>query len=300
MGKASKSAAITAQRLESEIYAGGVLAVANHISNFVDQVELITTYGNNYGINYIDLIKEKLGSNVKFSGIYTENRPTILKKRFVDNVFKKQKLFEIVEIDDSPFPEVIRNEILSRVDRAGNDFDLIVVADFGHGLIDEIIAEYLTSKKTFLSVNAQTNSANTGFNLLTQYPRCDYFAIDKEEARLATHSKFGKVETILENLISRTSAQMGAITLGVEGSIIGSPSSNLIIKTPIFSDDVVDTIGAGDAFLSITSLMAKNGNSIEEIGFVGNAVGAMAVRILGNKSFIEKIPLMKYLKTLLT
>ena len=35
LGKASKSATITAKKLNSELYAGGVLAVANHISNFV-------------------------------------------------------------------------------------------------------------------------------------------------------------------------------------------------------------------------------------------------------------------------
>jgi sugar/nucleoside kinase (ribokinase family) len=66
------------------------------------------------------------------------------------------------------------------------------------------------------------------------------------------------------------------------------------------SSEVIDTIGAGDAYLSVTSLLAKQGASRDEIAFIGNAVGAMAVKILGNKSFIEKTALLKYLKTLLS
>ena len=78
-------------------------------------------------------------------------------------------------------------------------------------------------------------------------------------------------------------------------------TSELIpVTAPVLSNEIVDTIGAGDAYLAITSLLAKNGNPPDEIAFIGNAIGAMAVQILGNKSFIEKIPLLKYIRTLLT
>jgi sugar/nucleoside kinase (ribokinase family) len=66
------------------------------------------------------------------------------------------------------------------------------------------------------------------------------------------------------------------------------------------SREIVDTIGAGDAYLSVTSLLAKHGATTDEIAFIGNAVGAMAVKILGNKSYIEKPALLKYIKTLLS
>ena len=99
--------------------------------------------------------------------------------------------------------------------------------------------------------------------------------------------------------MNQLNVKKGTITLGVDGSIVGDTSENKFTYTPAFSIEVIDTIGAGDAFLSITSLLAKQGASTAEIGFIGNAVGAMAVKILGNKSYIEKIPLLKYLKTIL-
>ena len=153
--------------------------------------------------------------------------------------------------------------------------------------------------KCFLAVNAQTNSANLGFNLLTKYKKCDFFSIDKEEARLAVHDRHADLTKVHHILMEHTSAKMGAITLGVDGSALMDSRGNASVA-PVLSREVVDTIGAGDAFLSITSLLARQGASTEELAFVGNAVGAMAVLILGNKSFIEKPSLLKYLKTLLT
>lgn len=298
LGKASKSATITAKKLQGELYAGGVLAVANHISGFVSEVKLLTTYGDNFGKNYLEFIKEKLNPNVMLSGFFTQDRPTILKRRYVDKIFK-HKLFEIIEIDDSPLPDNIKKDIFQKLDKLKDHFDLLVVADFGHGLIDKVIVSHLINSGIFLSVNAQSNSANKGFNLLTKYPRCDYFSIDEGETRLATHDKHSDINLLAKQLMTNTKAKLAAITLGTKGSIVLNNSGN-IASAPVLSDEIVDTIGAGDAYLSITSLLAKNGNTPEEIAFVGNAVGAMAVRILGNKSYIEKVPLLKYLKTLLT
>jgi len=299
IGKSSKSATITAKRYDSELYAGGVLAVANHISDFVTEVKLVSTYGNNFGIDHLDFIKSKLNKNIRFEPIFTQDRPTVLKKRYVDKVFK-HKLFEIIEIEDNPLPLEVKSKLIGQLKNADKNYDLIVISDFGHGLIDQEIITVLTQQNIFLCVNTQTNSANRGFNLLTKYSRCDYFSIDENECRLAAQDKYSNIELLLSDLQKKTDSKIAAITLGVNGAMVGTRVPEKFVISPVLSGEVIDTIGAGDAFLSITSLFAKNGNPPEEIAFVGNAVGAMAVKILGNKSYIEKIPLMKYLKTLLT
>jgi sugar/nucleoside kinase (ribokinase family) len=61
----------------------------------------------------------------------------------------------------------------------------------------------------------------------------------------------------------------------------------------------VDRIGAGDAFFSITSPCAYKKTPMEVVGFVGNAVGAMKVLIVGNRSSVEPVPLFKYIGTLI-
>ena len=63
----------------------------------------------------------------------------------------------------------------------------------------------------------------------------------------------------------------------------------------MFSSDVVDSVGAGDAVLSVTSLLTAKNAPPELIPFIGNCVGAMAIRILGNKETIQKKDLLRYI-----
>ena len=52
---------------------------------------------------------------------------------------------------------------MQKFDKHIKDKDLIIVNDFGHGMITKKIAKYLTAKAKFLAVNAQVNAANIGF-----------------------------------------------------------------------------------------------------------------------------------------
>jgi sugar/nucleoside kinase (ribokinase family) len=58
-------------------------------------------------------------------------------------------------------------------------------------------------------------------------------------------------------------------------------------------------MGAGDAFLAVTSPLVAAGGEMPLVGFVGNAVGAMKVGIVGHRQSVEKVPLLKYLTALL-
>ena len=58
-------------------------------------------------------------------------------------------------------------------------------------------------------------------------------------------------------------------------------------------------MGAGDAFLSITTPLVAIGTPMEVVGVIGNAVGAMAVTIIGNKDPVDKVSLVKYISTIM-
>ena len=87
-----------------------------------------------------------------------------------------------------------------------------------------------------------------------------------------------------------THGQHGCCTFGLEDGLA---------KVPAFTQRVVDTVGAGDAFLSVTSPLVAAGVNMETVGVVGNAVGAMKVGIVGHRESVEKIPLVKFLTALL-
>ena len=157
----------------------------------------------------------------------------------------------------------------------------------------------LTAHSRFLAVNAQTNAGNQGFNLITKYPRADYACIDGGEARLAVADKFSDLATIAgETLPARLNCSKVIVTGGIYGCY-SFDSENGTHQIPAFTKTVVDTVGAGDAFLAITSPLVAAGGNMEQVGFVGNAVGAMKVGIIGHRASIEKVPLVKFLTTLM-
>ena len=72
-----------------------------------------------------------------------------------------------------------------------------------------------------------------------------------------------------------------------------------VTHVPAFTRRVVDTMGAGDAFLAVTAPLAAVSDDMDMIGFIGNAVGAIKVGILGHRKPVEKVPTLKFIQTLL-
>ena len=61
------------------------------------------------------------------------------------------------------------------------------------------------------------------------------------------------------------------------------------MNTPaLISDKVIDTIGAGDVFLAITSLLYSNISDQLITNIIGNIAGALKVDILGHSKSISK------------
>jgi sugar/nucleoside kinase (ribokinase family) len=87
------------------------------------------------------------------------------------------------------------------------------------------------------------------------------------------------------------------ITLGQKGSIYRKGRDQSL--TPAFATRIKDSVGAGDAVLSVTALCAKAGLDPAVIGFVGNCTGALAVEIIGNEHPVYKKDLLKFVKHLL-
>jgi len=179
------------------------------------------------------------------------------------------------------------------VERDTAGFDCVIAVDFGHGLIDSKAVEWLT-KTPYLAVNAQTNSANSGFNLITKYRHSDYIVIDEPEARLAAHDRDSPIETVMEKLANGRCLKL-IVTHGFHGAYAYDVGRSEFAKLPALSNTVVDTMGAGDAFLAITAPMSKTG-SIEDLLLIGNAAGAIKCQITGHRSPVTKNNLIGFLK----
>lgn len=294
-GMPLKAPIIAAQFLESEAYLGGILAVANHVAGFCDQVDLVTALGAHDSRE--DFIRKGLRANVTPTFFHRPGAPTTTKRRYLRR-FLLQKLFEVGVFDDRPLPAEIDEKLAAHLHAVAADYDLVVVADFGHGCLSETSIAALGEKARFLAVNAQLNSVNYGYHVITKYPRADYVCIDEEETRMACRDRLAPIPSLLPRLSEALSAKAVTCTRGHHGSTTYMRGGDMA-TTPILSRQVIDTIGAGDAYLSITAPCVAAGLPPQLVGFIGNAVGALAVRIVGNKASVEPKGLFEFIHVLM-
>ena len=295
MGKSPKENMIATRYRDSEVFAGGVAAAANHIAEFCESVEILTAVGDD---GYEDLTRKSLKPNVWLHAITRPGKPTTRKARYIDDSYMR-KLFEVYHMDDTPMEGEQERRLVDEIERRAGDFDLVIVTDFGHGLITSRVIDALSRSAKFLAVNCQSNSANHGYNLITKYDRADYICIDAPEARLAVADKYADTESVVTELLpARIDCPNFVVTHGKHGCIAWKRGGKAA-KVPAFTKTVVDTVGAGDAFFAVTAPMVAAGARMETAGFVGNAAGAMKVGIVGHRQSIEKVSLLKFIRTLL-
>jgi len=295
MGKSPKEILIPARYLYEEVFAGGILAIANCVAGFCDDVELVTVLGGEDSRE--GFVRGHLRPNVVPTLFCRPDTCTPVKRRFVE-VDLLRKMFEVSFIGTDLLPDIVSHEAACYLRSRLPDYDLVVVADYGHGFIDDRIIAALCDESRFLAINVQTNSANLGFNLVTRYDRADYVCIDETEARLATHDNCSPLEDLVCGIASELRCHRAVVTRGHRGSLVYANSGGFL-EVPVFSREAVDRIGAGDAYFAVTAPCVAAGFPPELVGFIGNAVGALAIRIVGNRTVVDPVQLSRYVTTLL-
>ena len=295
MGKSSKEHLVANRYISEESFAGGSLATANNVANLCGKVDLLTVLGRKN--TQQDFIESHLSANVEPKFFYRSDTNTIVKRRFVSDVVNT-KLFEICYMQDTYVPKWEEENILRHLQSVIKEYDLVVVSDYGHGLLTKNIIKYLCSKSKYLSLNVQTNSANIGFNLVTKYPHANFICIDEMELRFATHDRSSSLKAHMRTIYDRMRCQHMITTRGPFGSLVYSGQDGFH-ETPALSYRVIDAIGAGDAFFAFTSPCFAKGMEQEAVSFIGNVVGSLAVQIVCNRKPVQLVDLIKFITRLL-
>ncbi len=297
-GMMSKDMGYSARYKYTEKYLGGGMAVANHLSSFSDHITFMSIIGEEESVH--SKILNELGDKMRLDLIYSPEFETIIKSRYVSLNEKREEIDKIFAINNLPVPMRIDKETMKSLKQRLSEkvqlFDIVILCDFGHGLVDQDIMDILQERAAFLAVNCQTNSSNYGKNLITKYRRADVFTLDQKELGLAfTNYQNEENESFIR--LAKHFGSKGWLTMGSQGAV--AVENGNLESCPAFTLKVKDTIGAGDAFFGLAAMTAVVGAPIEVGTFIGNIAGALAANIVGNKEAIEKVNVLKYANTLL-
>lgn len=295
LGHTGKGNSLAVRFGSEEQFAGGSIAVANHVAAIAENTYLLTAAGEQDSSK--DFIRSTLISGVQPNLFSIEGRGTLTKRRFVDHDLNK--LFEVYFDQLDALPKEVESSICAWLKENLDSFDIVLVPDFGNGLITDQMIKVLCDRSQFLAVNTQINSGNRGHHVVTRYPRADYISLNEPELRLAMHNRYDPLERLVEQVAERMDANYVAITRGVDGLLFYNHGNGSLINVPALSSKVLDRVGAGDAFLSFSSLCIGSSVGPEISAFVGSAAAALDVQIIGNRETVGSVGLFKYINTLL-
>ena len=111
-------------------------------------------------------------------------------------------------------------KLLNIIKKKISNYDLVILQDFGHGLVTKKIFEMIKIKSKILSVNVQTNSLNYGFNVIgNKVNKSDYFSLDRKELELFSADQDMDIEASLKKLKTKLNAKVGFLTCGDDFSL---------------------------------------------------------------------------------
>ncbi|MCR4300705.1 MAG: PfkB family carbohydrate kinase [Sulfuricaulis sp.] len=242
LGKSIKEPVISTRLERKESFRGGVWAAAAHLVDLCARVDVLTGPRMMVNTRFVD--------------------PTCTRKLFTLHEARKCK-----PVTATYLPV--------------QDYDVVIIADFGHGAMTVKLIAKLSEQARFLAVNAQTNSQNFGFNLINKYPRADFAVLDELEARLAVHDR----DSSIEDVIRKLGYPRIIVTRGILG-VVGFDGEFHYAKA--VASKVVDTMGAGDAVLAVSSPFAAMGVPMKDLVRIGNAAGAVKVGIVGHRQHVTR------------
>ena len=120
--------------ISKERYLGGTAAIARNLSSFCKKITLFTNIGQKN--NEKKFIKNNLEKNIKTIFLNKNNSPTITKKRFVEHI-NKTKIFGVYSLNDQPLDRDQESEVNRKIQKLIKNHDLVIVSDYGHGLISD-------------------------------------------------------------------------------------------------------------------------------------------------------------------
>jgi rfaE bifunctional protein kinase chain/domain len=246
--------------------------VANLISLGAEVVVFGVVGTDKNGAKLKELL-EKLGANVEFL-VEDDSRPTTIKTRIIAG---SQQLLRIDWESREEVKGEVAEKIYSALEDTAEDFDALVISDYGKGVVIDRLFEITKKLKEKLPVLLDPKEKNYPIyrHVTTMTPNIketfQAVGIKPESDELAKIAG--------EELIRKFKLDFAVITRSEQGlSVVGK---DFIHHIPARAKQVFDVTGAGDTVISVMALALASGASPEEAGYLANIAGGIVVGKLG-------------------
>lgn len=285
IGMSQEDPTIVVTPIESKKFVGGAGIVAAHARGLGAEVRYFTVTGADATAKFADEKLDEYGVRVEV--FRDESRPTTLKQRFRAD---GKTLLRVSHLRQHDVSAEIAARMLATMRTAMQDCDLLIFADFNYGclpqpLVDELIA---LGRKRGVTMVADSQ-ASSQISDVSRFKGMSLLTPTEREARLALRDPHSGLVVLAEALGEKAAATNVVITLGAEGVLVNAGDGKrwTTDRLPAFNTAAKDSAGAGDSFLTCSSMALCAGVDIWRCVYLGSLAAASQVARLGN------IPLMQ-------
>ena len=201
LGKSGKEPHLVFNQAKESMYIGGSAIIANHLSDFIKKITLISDLGNE---SKIKTLLKKIKKNIKHISIQSDSDyKSCIKTRFIDSL-TKYKLFGsyiLPNLDQKKFYNLLNKKLDLHLKKQ----DIIILADYSNNFFDTKSINTIKKSNKFISAMAQKNSNVAAFHSLDHLKNFDLLCINEGELRSEVRDKKSHIDFIAKKLIKKIS-----------------------------------------------------------------------------------------------
>lgn len=244
LGKSQKNQILSTNELNKNMFGGGTLLVVLFLSNFFKKIDYFCISNEYNDKLYTKFLNRKIHKIL----IKDKKSKITIKNRFIGN-YKGERLFQNNLNNNQQLSNSGEIKFINKLKKSMLNYDKILLFDFGHGMINDKILNFINKNKNKFYINCQSNSSNFGFNLPTKYKGGHTICMDEIEFRLCVGDKNNPIENLInKNLKMINKFKNFIITRGKEGCYFVNKKKKYFV--PVVFKSLGDTTGAGDIFFS--------------------------------------------------
>ena len=273
-------------------YLGGAGIVATHCAGLGVNTTFVSALGADSDSDFA--IRELRRAKVEISPIIDRLRRSLRKTRFIAD---QRPIFRASQVDAHIIDEEVKAKILEKARAEFPSCDFIIFSDFNYGILPKDLVEQLIkiAKEVgvFVAADCQISSQEGD---LSKYFGVDLLVPTEYEARATLNDFDCGVASLGRQLKQKLNIGKLILTLGEAGLLVfGDDSSGIEVeRLGAFSKYALDTSGAGDSLLSVSTIVLASGGSLYEAAYFGSVAAGIQVMRRGNTAlspcFWEGIP----------
>ncbi len=282
IGGQTKTPTLSVLFKNKDDYVGGAGIVAKHLSAAGAKVTFTTVLGDDPLRKYVE--NSFKNSKIKLNAIVDKTRPTTNKNVIVADNYR---LLKVDKLDNTP----ISKDIFYKINKSikNTKVNSVIFSDFRHGIFNKSTIKGLSNSINKNVFKVADSQVATRWGNISEFQEFDLITPNEKEARFTLGDQDSSIGILAKKIQEKTKSKFLILKLGERGALcVEKNNKNLAFNIGSFAENVVDAVGAGDAFLAYATLIYLKTKSLVYAGIIGSLAASCECEVDGNLPIKKK------------